>query len=125
MPSPQIMIDPYIQGSHQYLTRPDMGPTDGRKHGVMPTWSSGEVAKTFFGVAGSTLTGYIRGGKFGAERDSILPARADLPHQPYRWRLYDIERCAYALAENRAIDSRRLRLCLTMIKAVAEMHGYL
>lgn len=96
-----------------WAATPDMVRENGK-----PTWSTREVAETFLGISRWTLVKWLATG-----RSSFVPGRrANGSYVP--WRLCDVQTLAFALADNRTIDTQRLRLCMVMIHTVAEQYGF-
>lgn len=113
MAQPHISTDPLlvIERDPTSITTPDTGG---------PTWTTKAVAETFFGTSKWNLCHLLATGRALGQEP---PKKAEWTKSQRPWTLHDVEKTAHALCETRAISPHKLRLCLHVVKTVAELHG--
>jgi len=136
---PVVLVDPEVSlpPGQRLWTGPEM--FDEKRN--RPYYTMGVVAQVFFCRSTAWLRKHMRpqrlaDGTFASHADGrvirhnessefglIEPPRTPKGH--HAWRLYDIERLAYALHENNVIKASELQLALKMIKLQAQGYGYL
>lgn len=120
MPEPMIIGDPELvsKAESDYWTTPEM--FDAARE--WPSFRTSEVGKCFFGMSPGWVRKYVgRGFQTDGEVFQTLLSRNGRDHI---WRLYDIERWAHALAENRIISGQQLELTIGIVIAVARLHRF-
>lgn len=123
-PEPMVLVDAAVvtPEGRAFWTTEDMFDAER----LWPSWSSAEAAMTFFAFSKHTLVRHIRlGNNITDLTGEVLPPRRPQGVQAYVWRLWDIERLAYALAINGAIPGRKLARAVLMVKTCAELHEFL
>lgn len=128
MPSPLILTDAgsLTPPDRPFWTTPQMWDPKVQE----PTWSSGQVSKTFLALSRWTVTG-SRGVVTWAHGVDGLPdldpPRASGSSERYLFRLYDIELLAHHMAVQRpeSMTPGKLRKVLLMVLTCAQLHGYL
>lgn len=115
MPEPMIIADPELRRpeGEEYWTSPEMDH---------PTWFIAEVAKSFFGMSPGWVRHHLRQ-RYECEGEPFEPPRT--PSGDRVFRLWDIERWAYCLADHQIIDGRHLELSIQAVKTTAQLHGFI
>lgn len=118
----------FILADPEVITPPDQSlwtnPTMVDEKTFHPTFSPHEVARCFFGRSTSWLRKHMQARhNMSAEFGKVEPLRRDNDYQA--WRLYDIERLAYAFHEHGVIRARHLGQVINLVKIQAQMHDYL
>lgn len=88
-----------------------------------PAFTVQVVAEVFFGMSGPWLRKWQRQANTSPELGTVEPLRTQAKYHSYR--LYDIERMAHAFASHQVIDGVHLERVVTMVRTVAQLHGYL
>lgn len=88
-----------------------------------PGYTLAEVARFFFARSRPWLNAHLWQGHLELDGDPVLLPRA--PNGYHRWRLYDVELTAHALAQGGHLDVRRLQYAIGIIKLVAQNYKYL
>lgn len=107
---------------------------DGKKktttwEAVSPNYSVSEVAKFFFALGAHWLRWRYhpsRSDKFPEGYFVLDGERLEEKRTPHGTRYYtlpDVERLAYALAENNVLDGEKLALVIKLLRLEAELHG--
>lgn len=128
MPDQIIVVNASAVENGGWVTTPDMVWSRKRSRGgVHPSWSTGEVAKTFYGLAKETLINYLV--EFGTVHpgtgeDLDIP-RTPTGHRPYIWTLYHIERYAEILMARGKFNGQRWHYVQDIVHAVARQHRFL
>lgn len=90
-----------------------------------PMYSPQQVALCFFGMSTAWLRKHLMyGHHVSTEFGTVEPPRRPTSHA-HHYRLYDIERLAYAFAEHHVISPLRLSYALRLVRLHARMHGFL
>jgi hypothetical protein len=121
VPEPLILADPaiYMPEDRDFWTTPEMYDPVRRR----PAFMVKETANVFFGMSPQWLRKHLRIGSTIVDGEDWQPERSDSNYRLFR--LYDIERIAHALAENRVITGQHLELVTIMVKTSAQMHHYI
>jgi hypothetical protein len=90
-----------------------------------PEFSVGEVAKYFFARSPSWLRQHEIKGHFFVHGEPDFTPRRRVARNARFFYLEDIERIAHALAFNNVITGARLRTILILLKAEAQIWGFL
>lgn len=89
-----------------------------------PSFVISEVSRFFFARSASWLRGHIWRGRLLLDGQLIQPPRdPDTGYQ--RWRLYDVELTAHALAQGGFLKVDQLRMVIGLVKLVAQNYNYL
>lgn len=128
---PYVVVDPDLvtpDGQPLWTTEEMVDPRTGK-----PTFAMHEVASCFFGRSTQWLRKHLRpvptkGGEpkrnnISSEYGEIRPRTKE--NGIHFFLLYDIERLAWAFYENNVIDAAHLAGVVKIVKANAEIRGYL
>lgn len=133
-----VLADPEVitPPGQSLWTTPEMFDPDRKR----PAYTMATVAQVFFMKSTPWLRAHIRPRTFkgkpifddsgqrvlhtrSSEYGVVEPPRTGAGH--HLWRLYDIERLAYAFHEHHVITTVELENCIRMVKLQAKMAGYL
>lgn len=90
-----------------------------------PMYAPHEVATSFFGMSTAWLRKHLMLRHHVSEEFGVVEPPRRPTSNAHHYRLYDIERLAYALAEHHVISPLRLSYALRIVRIHARMHGYL
>lgn len=128
---PLVLVDPEVvtPPGQSLWTGPEM--YDDKRN--RPRYTMGTVAQVFFCRSTPWLRKHMRPQpnaegvlvrhNESSEYGLVEPPRTEAGH--HAWRLYDIERLAYAFQEHHVITTAELQLCLKMIKLQAKGYGFI
>jgi hypothetical protein len=124
MPEPMVLVDVALRTppDRDFWTDETMYDAERR----WPSWTTSQVAMTFFAVSKHTIARHLREGNNVSEfTGTVLPPRRETGKELYIWRLCDIERMAFAMAANGVLTNRKLSRAVLMVKTCAEQYDFL
>jgi hypothetical protein len=116
------------------LVSDELSPPDGRPYWTSeemydpslgePSYVAHEVARIFFARSVHWLRKHVWEKHLILDGEPMIIPRDE--HSGYlRWRLYDVERTAYALMQNGYLKVEQLQLAIGIVKLVAQNYKYL
>jgi hypothetical protein len=90
-----------------------------------PMYSPQQVAMCFFGMSTAWLRKHLMLRHNVSEEFGVVEPPRRRTSSAHHYRLYDIERLAYALTEHHVLTPLRLSYALRMVRLSARMHGFL